>query len=305
MKNLLYSNNTLSRFIKNPITWAFLLPLLYWIYLAFATTMEIKFDAAAYEKLAFIIYHDGWINFFKSEPVNVPLYPFIISISMRIADFFSLYYLSIQTLFQILFFLTSQILLYKALKILNINRNIIALVLLYFGLSPAIVNSAFSLFCEIVTYPLVLGAILISVWLWQTIQEDRYKKIFLSGLCLTLFFILLTAVRAVYEYVLPLFLLAYLGLSLGLLLTKQKKIFINTLILLIAIFSAFHLSLLPYKLMNHKYNGHKALVNKGASAIYANTAARTRKLNAQNVLTFAARIPGEFVCTKLFGKKSV
>ena len=291
----------LSIAIKDPVIIAFVLPWLYWIYLAHTTTMYIRYDALGYQNLATTIYQQGWIEFFKAEPIKVPLYPFLISLSMRIADFYSISFLHIQTVLQILFLLTTQFLLYKMLVKLNITKMLIISCMLYFGFSPSILNSALSLFCEIITYPFILGIIFLSVQSWKIIQENKWHKIFLAGLSLAILFVLMTSVRAVYEYVLIIFLFAYLCLSIRFLIKKPRRYFLNTLSLIITTFIIFHLSLLPYKLMNLKYNGHKALVIKGASALYANAAGRTRDLTVNNFLTALAHVPGEGVCKRVFG----
>jgi len=289
--------------LKDPLVFAFVLPLIYWIYLLFSSSMEIKFDAAGYERLASVIYKQGWIEFFKIEPEKGFLYPFLISLSMRIADFFLVSYQSIQAFFQILLLLTTQFFILKILKRLNLNKILIALIILYFGISPAMVNSTFSLYCEVLTYPFILGIIFISIQSWKSIQERRYFNIFLTGLSFAVVFFCLTSIRAIFGYIGFIFLCSYVGLALGFLIRKQKRYFVHIMLLVVVSFSSFSLLVTFYKFMNFKYNGYKVLVVSGASALYANAAGRTRDLTTDNFLSALAQVPGEGICLELLGTK--
>ena len=131
------------------VPFAFILSGLYWIYLALTSQMLILYDAFGYEQLGTIIYQQGWGEFFRAGPSREPFYPFLISVSMHIADACSVSYHSIQKIIQILFLLTSQFLVLKILKNLRVQPLLCALTILYLGFSPALVNAAFSLFSEI------------------------------------------------------------------------------------------------------------------------------------------------------------
>lgn len=289
--------------LKNPLLWAFVLPFLYWTYLFFSTTMDIEADAFRYKELAVAIYKEGWHGFFQFEPINVPLYPFIISLSMRIADLVPIPYLKVQTCIQILILFISQVLLCKILTTLKIQRNIVATVIFYFGFSPAIVNSALSLYCEIITYPLILALLLTFVSAWQYVLKNQSRKIFTSSSISAILFVLLVLVREVYEYVLILFVLMFLCLSFYFLIRRQWKESINILLLILTTFFVFQAVLIPYRQMNYKYTGYTSLVSKGPSALYANAVARTKKLTTRETLTFLANIPGDNVCQNIFNKK--
>jgi len=300
------TKNPAERFIpilKNPIFWAFALPFLYWTYLFFSTTMDIEHDAFTYKELALGIYKGGWPGFFQNEPKNVPLYPLIISLSMRIADLLSISYLKVQTCIQILILFASQVLLYKILTLLRIQRNVVAAVIFYFGFSPAIVNSAFSLFCEIITYPLILALLLTFVSAWQHVLKNQSRKIFISSLFLVILFVLLALVRPIFEYVLILFVLVFLCFSFYFSIKRQWKKSINILLLILTTFFVFRFALIPYRQMNYKYNGYRSLVSTGSFSVYGNTVTRTEKLTTREALTFLANIPGDNVCQKIFNKE--
>jgi len=117
------------------IVWAFALSILYWIYLFFTSDPIVVFDAIGYEQLGRMISQEGWIKFFETGPNREPLYPFLISISMRIADILSISYLEIQKLFQIMILLSAQILTLRLFKLLDISKKIIPFILLYIGFS--------------------------------------------------------------------------------------------------------------------------------------------------------------------------
>ena len=78
----------------------FLLSLIYWVYLVFSAQMQISQDAIGYEGLGRMIYQKGWQEFFETGPQYEPLYPSTISISMSIADRFSISYQLVQKFFQ-------------------------------------------------------------------------------------------------------------------------------------------------------------------------------------------------------------
>ena len=81
---------------KRAVLGVFLICLAYWGYLIFSSSMQISWDAIGYEKLGLIIYEKGWKEFFITGPHREPLYPFVISLSMGIADYFSVSYQLIQ-----------------------------------------------------------------------------------------------------------------------------------------------------------------------------------------------------------------
>ena len=265
--------------------------------------MDLKFDAAGYAKLGSLIYAHGLAGFFTADSEKVILYPWIIAQSMHGTDFLPLSYLKIQTIIQVLCLGMAQFMIFKMLAKLNINQTIIAAIVLYFGFSPALVNSAFSLFCEIITYPLVLGIIFLWAKSWNDIQEESLSKITLTGLGLGLLFAITTLVRAVYEYIIVIFLFVYFLLALYFLFKKYFFSFRRALVVLITVGVSFHVFLLPYKYMTTKYAEHRSLLIIGAQSLYANAAGRTRELSKTDILTFLAYVPGDGVCKSLFTKE--
>ncbi|HLD69859.1 MAG TPA: hypothetical protein VJA17_03750, partial [Candidatus Omnitrophota bacterium] len=133
----------------------------YWLYLLFFSNMIIVYDAGVFEDAGKMIYENGWIGFFKSGPRREPLYPFLVSLSMHAGEWLGISYHYLQKFIQIIFLFSTQLLLFKLLQELKANRTLSLVIILYFGFSPAIVNSAMSLYSEIASYPFVL----LIVWL--------------------------------------------------------------------------------------------------------------------------------------------
>ena len=292
-----------SLFFKDPASLAFLLSFLYWIYLAFSTQMIIVFDGMVYEKLGLMLYKNGFSEYFKTGPNNEPFYPFLISISMRIADFLSVSYQSIQKVMQILFLLSTQVLVFILLRKLNIKKPIAAVTILYVGISPAIVNSAFSLWSEIVTYPFVLGIIFVSVQSLKSIPKDRFSKVLGMGLLLSFIFIILTITKAVFQLIILIYLLPFAGLAIRSLFKKQKKLLFNSMGFVLVVLLSYHLFVAGYKSLNFRYNGHYAFTDRGPWALYGNTARRMEKLTGRRFLSGLVFASGEGACKSMFSEK--
>jgi len=299
----LYPDQKASYHIKGPVLWAFALSILYWTVLLFTSAMIIRYDAQAYEILGNTIYRDGIVGFFKLKPDNVILYPLIIAGAMRLGDWIGVPYYPIQTVIQVLFLFTAQVLLFLILARLGVRRRITAIVLFYFGFSPAIVNSAFSLYCEIITYPLALGILLVTLNAWKRIERGNAFQTVGQGLCLAILFWMITLVRQVNEYVIVAYISVILLMAFRFLSKKNTRAFTNSLILIVTVFGVYHLGLAPYKAMAYKYNGYRSLTSVGSESLYANARGRTMDLSTNNILTFLARVPGDRVCISLFSFK--
>ncbi len=150
-----------------PLWIASLLSIFYWIYVGFISQMVIVYDSIGYEYCGKIIYEKGWIEYLKTGPNREPLYPFLISLSMQLADHLSISYQSVQKFLQLSFLFLSQIISFFILKKLNIRPWLITLTLLYLGFSPSLVNSSLRLFSEIAAYPFMLGIALMGGISWQ------------------------------------------------------------------------------------------------------------------------------------------
>lgn len=285
-------------FLKNKsILIAFLLPALFWIYLIPTSSMFIENDARNYRDQAAIIHEEGWVAFFKEGPLREPLYTASVALSMRAGSLLNVPYQKVQTVLQVLILLLSQCLLYQLLKKLRIRPVVSAMILLYFGLSPAILNSTFSLYSEIISYPFVIGIMLIAHKLLHVLLEEKPTAAVSLTVVMALLAAVVTLSKAIFEYIFPLFLLPYVFLILlSLHRRKVKRAIIG--ILVVGIFlTAFKGILNSYKSFNLKYNGHFAITNeRGADMFYHYAMRRTAPLTKELLLVGVLSVPGEKVC---------
>ncbi len=285
---------------KRSVIIAFLICFISWIYLFFLTKMEINFDAIGYEDIGLTIYKSGWIEYFRGGPRREPLYPFLISLSMYAAEIFKVPYAIPQKIIQILAVFLTQILTLVILKKLKVKNSLQLFAILYLGFSPAIMNSAFSLFSEIATYPLVLAIILAAHRLWISIRIKGYKQSLLGGVTLALFFLAATFTKGVFQGVLYFFLIPFIFLGLHSLLTHQKKICIASVFNLLLIMIIFQSCFISFKLMNKKYNGLFEFTDRYGLAIYGNAAKRAKEMNLRVFMAYLASVPGDGFCRRFF-----
>ena len=86
----LKDNKPIPSFKNSLPLFAFCVSMIYWIYLWFSSDMIIRYDSLGYEKLGVVLYHNNWIEYLTSGPNREPLYPWLISISMHLADLLSI-----------------------------------------------------------------------------------------------------------------------------------------------------------------------------------------------------------------------
>ena len=283
---------------------AFAFSICYWIYLFFTSSPTIAHDAISYENLGRMLSREGWLKYFQTGPNREPLYPFLISISMSIADLFSISYIPIQKLLQIFLLFGTQILSLGLLNKLDINDDIAALTVLYIGLSPALVNSALSLFSEIAAYPLILGIMYALVKAWRSIlRADPSLKMASLALGTGVLFMLIISVKAIFEYLFLVMLVPFLGLIIYSVLQKNRKQAMSAVTYTVIAFCSVFLFLDAFKSLNQKYNGIYALTNRGAWMLYGTVERRLIPLTPRKVFAALAMVPGDGVCNALFGKE--
>lgn len=284
------------------ISIVFTLSILFWVYLSFICQMYLWHDALGYEQLGRLLYNEGWIEYFKTGPNREPIYPWLVSISMHIAERLSTSYKTVQMFFQILILLWTQILVYKILKKLNIKTWLTALILLYIGFSPAMFISTFRLYSEIAAYPFFLLIILCNLKAWQSIHKCPTSGVG-HGVLLGLSFLGATFVKGIVQLVVPTFLLLYISLAFLAFWKKQNIKAKHILLILLGIFIGFYIPLNTYKLANKIHNGNFTLTDRGPWALYGNTARRMEPLNMKRLLMAVTYVPRPEGCYKLFGKE--
>ena len=264
--------------------------------------MLIIQDAIGYEYLGKLLNDQGWLAYFQTGPNREPVYPFLISISMRLGDYLHLPYAFIQKYVHIILMLLTQCLVWKILDQLKTHTLLICAALLYIAFSPALINSTFSLFCEIATYPFILLLLLCLTRSWMIIQNDqtKIKMVSVWAIRSALLSILLTLQKGVFELIIPILVLPFLFIFFSHLKNNKQKCvgaFLFSLIFLLGFYSAISI----YKGLNQKFNGQYVVTNRGSFALYGNIARRNQPLNAERLKTAWAFVPGENVCIDLFG----
>ncbi len=286
----------------------------YWTYLIFNTTMFIKFDATHYEDLGRMIYQKGWSEYFRTGPNREPLYPFVVSVSMRLADIFSIPYQVFQKVFQACFVFLTQILLWVLMKQLRIDKKIRFMILLFFGFSPVMLNSMCSLYSEAMMIPWAIGIVLCLAKSYRIIhngmsdkahqaknkKDAGYLILFLYGVLTAFLLLVATSGKGIFEYLFIFYLMPFLLLAGFAWIRSQKKVFCYSLFYVLITGLVYQSTIAAFKSLNDKYNGHYELTNRYSELFFANALKRTEKLSPRMWMAHLASIPGRGVCQKFF-----
>lgn len=289
--------------LKNPSV-SKLIPVMlilgYWVYLWFTSNPLLAHDAIDYEHLGKMIAYNGWMEYFQTGPKREPLYPLLVAFSLKLGDLLSFNYQKILIIFQFLILFTTIILTTKILKILSIKQWLINLTTLYIGFSPALLNSSLSIYSEILTYPFILSAIILSYKSTHISSKHSSQTHILKGISLGAIFVLITLQRAVFELITPLYLI-FLTIILLKLKPNNSKTIISFLISIVVV---FYSGILCYKYLNYKHNENFVITNRGSWALYGNTTRRMQPMDTTKILAAIAYVPGEGVCHKFFDTKT-
>lgn len=285
--------------IRDPINLAFLASIIYWIYLILTCHMDIRWDAVSYESLGKTLAQQGWLEFFRTGPNREPFYPALIAFSIGLGKSFGISYQFIQALIQLLILFLTQILTLRILRLLKIKNLLSALMILYLGISPAIVNSALSLYSEIATYPIILAIMLLVYRSWLSFTGPR-SRVILLAIATGLMFVLMILNKGIFELVTPAF---FFLLIVSAFFTRNRKLIINAFAYLVIVLVVFYLLTSGYKSVNKIFNGRFVITDRGSIVLYSSTARRMEPLTGERFLTALAYVPGEGVCNSLFGEE--
>lgn len=280
----------------------FLACIFYWLYLLPNAHMAIKFDAVGYEQLGEMIHEKGWLEYFKTGPNREPLYPASIAGSMYIGNLISRPYRVIQATLQIGLLFLTQVLTLSLLKKLRIDHRVALPIILYLGFSPALVNTAFSLFSEIMIIPLVPAIILSNVKAWEAIQNSSAVKAALWGLGCAFLFLSAIFVKGVFQYIFYSFLIPYLVWGVRSWFVKKRDISLKIFIFAaigVVIVNSFVIS---YKMMNKRFNGQYEFTNRFTELLYGNAVKRTNEISARIWGAHIVSVPGAGVCRRFFNE---
>lgn len=280
----------------------------YWFLIACSSEFIILHDSIGYEHAGHLINTQGWLEYFRTGPNREPFYPFLISLSMKIGDFFSISFESILVLIQIFLLFLTQFITLKILNILKVNPIISAFTILYLGFSPALINSTFCLFSEIAVFPTVPAIVLLSFYAIKSIQKPNASSsvsislqtrfVFVS---LGLILLLATLTKAVFEMIAPLILFLVGIISLTLTQKQNRKKVLHLLIITVL---SFYIPLSGYKFLNFKYNGNFTVTDRGAWALYGNTERRMIPLTWNRFKAALSYTAGHGFCRSFFDENT-
>ncbi|MDP8213474.1 MAG: hypothetical protein P9X22_09360 [Candidatus Zapsychrus exili] len=281
----------------------FLLCFSYWIFLMFTTEMYVVFDAKGYLDIGEMIHNKGWVEFFKTGPNREPMYPAIISSSISIGEAFNVPYQFILKAIQVGLLFLTQILMLKLLNILKINRAVSLVTLLYCGFSPALVNSAFSMFSEICTLPSILLLVLCLIKSWNSIRDKRVSGAVKMGLVTSFAFLLCILSKGVFLGVFMIVMAAILINGVLAYFRKDIKYFLNSLIFILVSLCMIFSFMFCYMNANKTYNGHFQYTNRFTDILYGTAYKRTQKVTPRIIGAHIATIPGKGVCRRFFSEE--
>lgn len=290
--------------LSKPVIFALLACLAYWTYLACTSQMYIIYDSEGYEQLGRLLHNQGWKAYFVQGPNREPLYPWLISISMGLGSMLSVSYQSVQILFQLTILWITIFLIIKIMRMLKIHPIIMAFVILYFGFSPSITSTGFGLMSEIAPFPLICGLILTSHKLWNTMYSENRKNVILDSLSVATIFVLITLVKGIFQLIFLLYCIPFLFILVVFLKRKEMFLMINVAIILCTLMAGYVLPISGYMLLNKTYNGEFTLTDRGAWALYGNTARRMEPLNKKRIMSALAYIPGWGFCHAMYGEEA-
>ncbi|MBN1870868.1 MAG: hypothetical protein JW847_09870 [Candidatus Omnitrophica bacterium] len=282
----------------------FLLCFSYWSYLLFNSRMEIKHDAIGYEQLGTMIYKEGWGEFFKTGPHREPLYPLIIAVSMRIANIARVPYQDVQRVIQIMILFMTQLFMVAILSKSKISKWIILAVIYYFGFSPAVVNSVFSLFSEIAVYPFVLGIVYFGYLSWRDIHCSNDEKVVLWAVMTSLAFAGASFGKGIFQYVFAFFLVPFFCAMLRSLILRDWRVSRKAFVYIVITVCIVGTTVISYRSLNEKYNGSFEFTNRYDFLLFGNAAKRVEKMDKDLFLAHILSVPGGGVCRAVFPEEA-
>lgn len=275
----------------------------YWFYLIFSSQMYIVFDAKGYEGLGKMLYEKGWAEFFRTGPHREPLYPWLISISMHLADIFSCSYQVISKFLQVALLFSTQFLLLIALRQVKIHKTVVLPVILYCGFSPAFAGATFGLFSEIVTMPFVLLSLICMVQSWHILLHGSMRLAMMMALLTAGGSLLLILSKGVFLGVFLLYLIMVFITS-CVISVREKKYYwprasAYIFLSLICVLSF----MLGYMSLYKKYSGSFQYTDRYSYVIFGSAYKRSQKLTPRIFWAHVASIPGKGICRRFFSEE--
>ncbi|MCK5580650.1 MAG: hypothetical protein KAJ18_05185 [Candidatus Omnitrophica bacterium] len=148
------------------------------------------------------------------------------------------------------------------------------------------------MFSEIAVFPFALGIVLAGAKTWQKIPNAPYPEILINGLFLGFLFIGAMATKAIFFYILFLFMLPYLFRIISFLRSKSFDHALRSIFFLFITLSVAMLFMHSMKSLNAHYNGRYIYTPNGARNLYGITNLRTDNLTKQRLQESFEITPG-------------
>jgi hypothetical protein len=261
-------------------------------------------DSAIYENAGKMFYQNGWSDFFRIKWSKEPLYSALIALFMAFANFLSMDYQIILKIFQVALLFSTQILLAVILRRLDLHNGVISSAIFYFGISPAMINAAFSIYYEIISLPFVAAVVLLAGSLWDSINKNGsfasvLGKSILFGIC----FSLLALGRSVFQYVFYFFMFPFCVFVFFISPDNRIAIIRRLLIFVFVASAIFYFTASYIKTMNLRSNGNYALSNADSDILLGSAYKRTQPITFRIIASHIVSVPGTGVCRLFFSKE--
>jgi hypothetical protein len=284
---------------------AFIVPILWWVYLFFTTQFLVVYDSAGYEAAGKMIAHHGWAEFLRHGPQREPMFPGLVALSMRMGDWWGVSYYYPLKMIGLFFLFLTMIFTYRLMRMLSISRWIACLFVFYLGISPTMTTSSIRLWSEFAAYPWVVSAVIWTIKSWGILEkasDDRQgtSRIIGHAMMVALMFLGVMSVKAIAEGVLLLYLWPFYGRifscwrSGNFIKARQAAVFC------LAVLIIFEGTVYAYRACNYHYNGKFAFTDRGDWALYGNTARRMQPLTLKRLGAAVAFVPPMGICPSLF-----
>ncbi len=270
---------------------------LYLIYLSLICQSLIMYDSVGYEISGQELVQNGLAGYFKTGPHREPIYPLLIAGAMQLAKTFSLEYRWVLKLLHIFILVLTQALAFVMLRGLNVDRWIRTAAIVYMGVSPVLVNSAFWVYSEIAVLPQILLIILLAARSWNDIATSaKWSTHLWNGIGLGAALFLALCVKGIFEALTPLLLIPFV------ILIKSPRYRRAALTVVMTCAACFYIPLNAYKWANHVGNGNFAFTNRAAWALYGNTARRALPLGPGKIKAAFAYAANPHYCYNVSDK---
>ncbi len=273
---------------------------LWWLYLVANSQMILQWDAGEYNALGEMLARQGWRTFLTTGPHREPVYPLLVAVAIRVGEIVGASHHKVLAALQCALLLTSQLLLLRLAARLRVRPWLALAAAGYFGVSPAIVNSGCSMFSEVLSYPFVLAAVLVTAKTWEPAARGNARKALLLGLAAGLAFTGGALTKGVLAHVSLLVAMFFIGRGIAAWRRRQGAAAVAALAFAAGAVAVSGSVTYSYMALNRRFNGNFEFTTRYLGLLYGNAAKRALPLTARQYLAHAAAIPGDGVCRLLF-----